>query len=708
MKEKNKPKKPKQIEASNAQDEKPFIPAHVHLPEITIKGVILGVFLAVVLAGSNAYLGLKMGQTVSASIPAAVISMTVLRLFRRSNILENNIVQTIASAGAVVASGAIFTMPALIFMGYWQRFDYFQITLVSVLGSILGILCSTPLRRTMIVESRLRFPEGVAAAEVLKAGEQAAQGAKDGASGTKNATGAIFLVIGTIASGIIKFCQTGLQIFGETISYWFRIGPAVTGFDCGFSLSIVAAGYIAGMSVCVNFIIGMFLAWCVGVPLYAIFSQGPIDFGLPMDASAMDFAMAIRGSKMRYIGVGTMLVGGFWVFLSLVKPMKVAVTSALSAFFAKRKESILRTEKDIPIMYALAGSFLMGIPLLYLFDLNLSPEILGVSASWYWTCLMILTALTLLIGFVCSAIGAYMAGIVGASSTPTSGITISAILIIAISCVFLLSGSVVFGAASAATLSLCASTIMVAGIVAVAASVGCDNLQDLKTGQLVGATPWKQQWTLLIGSVASALVISYILELLYQAYGIGGSFPREGMDPKYALAAPQATLMASVTQGIFERTLDWSIVGIGVFIGLAVLAVDQLILAKRKSSVRLSILAIALGIYLPPDTVLPLIIGGALSSLATRRLKKATPLKDQKALLEKTERQGVMFSAGMIAGDALMGIFLAIPFAAYQRTDVLAIVGPSFHSVGLVLGTGVFVAICFYLYRLARFDVTSK
>jgi putative OPT family oligopeptide transporter len=676
----------------------PFIPASQTLPEMTVKGIILGILLSMILAGSNAYLGLKMGQTISASIPAAVISMAVLRLFRASNILENNIVQTIASAGEVVAAGIIFTLPALIIMGHWQTFDYWQVTLVAITGGILGILFSIPLRRALIVEGDLKFPEGVATAEVLKAGEKRAS--------TEEGKGVRFLVTGALFSSFIKFCQSGLNVLSESAGLWFRAGGGVFGINVGFSLSMVGAGFIVGMKVAINLLLGAIIAWAITIPLYAFFSQGPQDFGLPADASAMDFAMAIRASKARFIGVGTMVFGGIWALASLIKPIRSALSASFEAV-RKAKAGLtvrpLRTEYDIPMTYVLLGVALMCLPLLLLFTHVLNAAHLSLSPTVYWMTIAFLIFAALFIGFICASIGGYMAGIVGSSSNPLSGITIAAILLVSVSLLVMLNSEMTFGVANKETLSLAAIVILVGGIVAVAASFSCDNLQDLKSGQLVGSTPWKQQFVLVIGALAGGIVVAPILQLLFEAYGIGGIFPRQGMDPNLALSAPQATLMASVAQGIFEHTLDKYLILIGIAIGIAVLILDRTIMARYHSKYRLSVLAVALGIYLPQDVILPLVIGGALSTWAQGALRKRNahlPKEELKQLEQKAERQGLLFSAGMIAGEALVGIVLAIPFATYQNTEVLSIVGPNFKQTATILGTLVFAAFCYHLYQL--------
>lgn len=675
----------------------PFIKSSENVPETTLKAIILGIILAIVLAGSNAYLGLKMGQTISASIPAAVISMAVLRLFKNSTILENNIVQTIASAGEVIAASTIFTIPALLVLQYWQTLDYWQITMVAVIGGILGVLFSVPLRRALIVEGGLTFPEGVATAEVLKAGASKNENEAGGGAG--------LLLGGAIGASIMKFLQSGFQLMSESISGWFKIGGSVFGFSNGLSLAMVGAGYIVGLKVAINLLIGALIAWGVIVPLYAYFG-GPEAFGLDASVSAQDFAMAIKGTKIRYIGVGTMVFGGIYAIFNLVKPIKAAVLSSFAAMKLARQglaEKPIRTEYDIPMTWVIGGTLLLSVPIMLLFNHVMGAANLPLSTLTYGLTLVFLTVAALVIGFICASIGGYMAGIVGSSANPLSGITIGAILLVSFLLLTFLGHEITFGVASKEVLSLAAVVIFIGGVVAAAASLSCDNLQDLKSGQLVGATPWKQQLTLIVGVVAGAAVVAPILQLLFDAYGIGGVFPREGMDTTKSLAAPQATLMASVAQGIFENKLDWELVLMGAGIGLIMVLIDRLILAPRASEYRLSALAIALGIYLPMDVTLPIIIGGVISYFARRSLTRKVASESSESrdrAFNASERKSLLFSAGMIAGDAMIGIFLAIPFAAYQSTSVFALVDDSFAQTAAILGTLAFAAFGYILYNL--------
>ena len=680
---------------TNEQEFQPYIPASQSIPEMTWKAIILGIILAVVLAGSTAYLGLKMGQTISASIPAAVISMTILRMFRQSTILENNIVQTIASAGYVVSSGIIFTIPALVVMGYWHEFGYWQITTIAVVGGIIGVLFSIPLRQALIINEKLKFPEGVAAAEVLKAGESVGSDEKGGVG---------ILALGAVCASVFKLLQSGLHVLGEGIQGWIHVGGSVFGLSTGFTFSMMGAGYIVGLKVAINLLVGAGIAWLIGVPLYTAFGS-PQDYGLGADASAFDFAMAVRSSKLRYIGVGTMIFGGLYAIFALVGPIRTAISSSFKAIQNSRlglAVQIPRTDFDIPMPIVLICVVALSVPVFIIFHNVLGAADLPISSNLYWITVTFLTLFSMIVGFICASIGGYVAGIVGSSANPVSGITIGAILAVSSLLLILLGGEITFGGVTKESLSLAAIVIMIGGVVATAAALSCDNLQDLKSGHVLGATPWKQQLTLIIGVIAGSAVIAPILGLLYEAYGIGDSFPRMGMDPTHSLAAPQAALMASVAEGVFSHSLDWPLVFIGSGIGLVLVLIDKGILGPLKSEYRLSVMAVALGIYLPMDVVMPLVIGGVVNFLAKKRLKSHKPRhgKNYSRIKASTERQGLLFASGLIAGDALTGISLAIPFAAYQSTSIMAVVGPSFHGTATVLGVLTFSCVCYYLYRL--------
>lgn len=666
---------------------KPYISSSRTLPEITVKAVILGVILAVVMAGANAYLGLKIGITVSATIPAAVISMAILRFFRNSNILENNIVQTAASAGEVIAAAVAFTLPALLMMKYWSHFPLFITTSIVIIGGLLGVLFSIPLRRAFLIENPLKYPEGIATGEVLKAGEASSQkSAKD-------------LLAGGLVACSVKFAQAGLMVVGESAHIWMRTSKTVVGIGNGLSLVMVAAGYIVGIEVALSMLIGNLGTWCFGVPLYGYI------YGIPEAGSAQEVAVTIWNSKLRMAGVGAMIIGGLWTLVHLVKPIKNALASSfalLSHLNVAGKKNIKRTERDIPMNYVLLGIAILILPLMYIFHINLKDANLGLSIPFHWTVVSIITFAALILGFIGSAISGYMSGIVGSSNNPLSGVTIMVILSVSLMLLLLLGNHIDFVDDKIKALGAGALTVIIGAVVANSASISCDNLQDLKAGQIVGATPWKQQVMLMLGVIAGAIAITPILDILFKAYGIGNTFPRAGMDPTQALAAPKAALMAALTEGVFARSLDWSMVFIGFGIAIGVILIDE-IMRRRNSRWRFPVLAVAIGIYMPLDVVVPLFFGGVIAFIAEKRLDRQRSKlgADYTSSAKSAQQRGVLFCSGLIAGEAMVGILLAIPFAAYQSTSLFSIAPQGFAPVALILGNVIFFGVGYYLLHIS-------
>lgn len=665
----------------------PHIPATQTLPEITFKATILSIILAIVMAGSNAYLGLKLGITVTATIPAAVISMAILKFFKNSNILENNIVQTATSAGEVIAAAVAFTLPALIMMQYWTHFPFFITTSIVIVGGLLGVLFSIPLRRAFIIENPLKFPEGIATGEVLKAGEASSkEGARD-------------LIFGGGLAAVAKFAQSGLMVLEESVHYWTYSLRTLFGFGTGLSLVMIAAGYIVGIEVGVSMLLGNIGVWCVGVPLYGYL------FGVPESGSSYEAAITIWNSKLRMIGVGAMIVGGIWTIIHLIEPIKNGVASSIAMLKHIRlneTHKIKRTDFDIPVTYVIAGICVLIVPLFFIFHYILDQSTLGLSPTLYWITVVTITLFTLIVGFIGAGIAGYMTGIVGSSNNPLSGVTIMAVLSISFILLFLLSTQINFHVEAGKALAAAGITIIVGAVMSNAAAISGDNLQDLKAGQIVGATPWKQQVMLMLGVIVGAVAITPILQVLYEAYGIGNSFPREGMDPTHALAAPKAAIMSAIAQGVFARSLDWTMIFIGFGLAVVIIALDTY-LKKKGSRWSFPVLAVALGIYMPQDIIIPLAFGGFVSYLASIRLNK------QRAALniefEKAEayakRRGVLFCSGLIAGEALVGILLAAPFAAYQSTTLFKIVPEGFHSIAVMLGAAVFLGTSYHLYAIS-------
>ncbi len=670
----------------------PYISASKNLPEVTVKAVVLGIILAVILAGSNAYLGLKIGLTVSACIPAAVISMAILRFFKNSNILENNMVQTIASAGEVLASGVIYTLPALILLNFWTYFPFLETVSIACIGGIMGVLMSVPLRRAMIIDNPLPFPEGVATAEVLKAGEGNGRGASD-------------LLISGIFAALIKLLQSGFQMIGETASAFTSVGSTMFGYGTGLSSALIGAGYIVGIRIGICFIVGSVIVWVFGIPIY-----GAI-YGLPEAESLAGTAQMIWAQKLRYIGVGAMIVGGVWTLITLIKPIIAAVKSSYEALqhtHLTEAAATPRTEKDIPMMYVLAGSLFLIIPVAIVFFYVLNKSHMPITTGLFATTVVFATVFSFFLGFLCSAIGGYMAGIVGSSSNPLSGVTIGGVLSVSFLLLLLLGTQIDFNIDPTAAATASAVAIIIGGVIACAAALSCDNLQDLKAGQLVGSTPWKQQALLIVGVIAGAIVITPILQLLYEAYGIGTSFPREGMDPTQALAAPQATVMASVAKGIFTHNLEWTYVILGGIIAIANIILNK-ILKSVGSDWTFPVLAIASGLYLPYTVSAAIFLGSLLSLLALKTIKaKKRSKKFTEEDVATCERRGLLFASGTIAGESLVGILLAIPFALYQSTDLFKIDLGFGGDTTMLLGAIVSGLFFFYFYKSASSPFSKK
>jgi putative OPT family oligopeptide transporter len=634
--------------------------------ELTPKAIALGAVLAVVLAAANAYLGLKVGMTVSASIPAAVISLGLFRLIRSGTILENNLVQTAASAGESLAAGVIFTFPALILIGYWDGFPYRQITGLALAGGLLGVAFSVPLRRVLLSMDELRFPEGVATAEVLQTGHRTQEGIG-------------LLALGAAAGGFLKVCQTGFQLVAGSVRGGVTTGNGVIAAGWDLSAALIAVGYIVRLNVASLVFIGGAISWWVAIPIYTA------QFGLPEGADGRillgyEAARMLWSTKIRYLGVGAMVVGGLWAIGRLAQPLIQAAFATRASLRRKARQRAVsedQTDRDAPLPVILGVIGLTALCLVPLLRMVLPGE--GASL---WIAIAIGLVLVLVAGFLFSAVAGYMAGLVGSSNNPISGITIATILLSA-SCLVLVVPGDPRGTAMA---------ILVGAVVCCAAAISGDNLQDLKAGQLVGATPYRQQVMQTVGVVAGALTLGPVLNLLYQAYGLGDRLPRPGMNPTQALPAPQATLMQSVAQGVFEHNLEWKIIAIGAGIAVAVIACD-LLLEKWKASFRMPVLAVAVGMYLPIELTVPICMGGLVATLSDRRTRD-----------RPSTNLGLLLASGLIAGEALAGIALAIPFAAARDTGILSLAPPGWEWVepwfGIAAMTG--IMIWFYLCNRRR------
>lgn len=646
------------------QQEAPLVPDTQSLPEITFKVVILSILLTVILTAANAYLGLKVGMTISASIPAAIIAMAILRLFKQSNVLEINIVQSAASSGEALTAGIAFTIPALLVIRYWENFDYITTFFIAALGGVLGVFFSIPLRKLLLADKSLHFPEGTAIGQVLKI------------SMKKSTDVSInHLIYAGGFGALISFLQTGLKVLANNFQIWAHAGKAVVGFSIGFSPTLIGAGYIMGVSAAFSILIGIILGWIVGVPVLSFFF--PVDPSL----SAMDAANQLWQEHVRYIGIGVMMIGSVWAGFALLKPMILNIKRSLKSVTKMDylvEYEMKRTENDIPINIVVIGVIGILIPTYLLLFLAIGQAGLGLSV-FEQAFLSNLSLLFILIGgLVFAAICAYFAGLVGSSASPVTSLVLVALILISSITMLLLNFWVDIDYSDSRLTSAAAYTIIVTAIVAAASAISNDTMQDLKAGKIVGATPWKQQVMILVGVLVGALVIPLVLQLLYSAYGLVG-VPDKIHDPEHMLAAPQAGLIAAVSQSIFTGGVNWRMMIVGVIVALLVLLIDK---KCRQHGYQLPVLAVGIGIYFPIDTSSALVLGGIFYYFLHRNIKKTK----EENIIEQADHRGILIACGLVAGAALMGVILAIPFVlAGGNSNILNIMPKNLDFLSHVL-----------------------
>ncbi|GAB1578270.1 OPT family oligopeptide transporter [Bordetella petrii] len=671
------------------------VPDSITLPELTVRGVIVGALITVVFTASNVFLGLKVGLTFSSSIPAAVISMSVLRMFRDANILENNMVQTQASAAGTL-SAVIFILPALVMMGHWQGFPFWQTLGICAAGGMLGVMFTIPLRHIMVVQSELPYPEGVAAAEILRVGSGGAETADPaaGAPGRPAATGMADILTGAGLAAAVSFAANGLRVLGDGVSLWFSAGAAVFRLPMGFSMALLGAGYLIGIVAGLAMLTGLVIAWGVAVPLLTALGS------MPAGQSLADYATGVWSAQVRFIGAGVIGVGAVWTLATLFMPMMRGIKASFAAFDrrgAAARQGAPRTEQDLSARWISLVTLVLVAILVATFAVFLRAE--PVSAGMVGTLVAYSVAFAFIFGFLVAAACGYMAGLVGSSTSPISGVGIVAIVLVSLLMLGLESGAGLLGSPEGVQLAIALAIFTTSAVVAVA-SISNDNLQDLKTGWLVGATPWRQQVALLIGCVVGAAVISPVLDLLYNAYGFADALPRPGMDAGQALSAPQATLMLAIAQGIFTHQLNWSMILIGMAVGLGLIAVDQVL--KRTCRVaRLPVLAVGIGIYLPPTVSAPLVVGAVLAWLLERALRRRAERAGQphEQYGELANRRGTLLASGLIVGESLVGVLMAAIIGATGSDAPLAVVGDGFAGAASWLGLAVFAGVAMLFYR---------
>ncbi|EMU7070767.1 oligopeptide transporter, OPT family [Campylobacter jejuni] len=609
-----------------------------NLPELTLRGLVLGSILTIIFTASNVYLGLKVGLTFSSSIPAVVISMAVLSLFKTSNILENNMVQTQASAAGTLSS-VIFVIPGLFMCGYWSEFPLWQTFMICLCGGGLGVLFTIPLRRTMVVESKLAYPEGRAAAEILKVANKD-QSSKKGKQGIKE------IALGSFIAAIFSLLSNGFKLAASESNFAFIWNKMAFGFSMGYSLALLGAGYLVGLAGAIALFVGMFLAWGIFTPYLS-------NFEFDSAKNAVDLASSVWSSKVRLIGTGAIAIAALWTLIELLKPVIEGIKEIVKNVKITNQEKNERTNIDLSLKSIFILFVLMVVGLFITFYSFVEDANLSIYYQMLFS--FVGTLVSVLIGFFVAAACGYMAGLVGSSSSPISGIGLIGVIISSI--VFLVLGVELFQDPMLSKFAV-ALAIFTTSVILATAAISNDNLQDLKTGHLVGATPWKQQVALLVGCVFGALAIVPVLNLLYQAYGFVGAMPREGMDASSALAAPQANLMSTIAQGIFHHNIEWGYMAFGVFVGILMIIIDKILKGTQKMS--LPPLAVGIGIYLPPAVNIPLVIGGILKYIVMQHLtKKYAKNSHKEEKLASCEQRGTLFASGLIVGESIFGVIVA-------------------------------------------------
>jgi putative OPT family oligopeptide transporter len=641
--------------------------------ELTYRGVVLGAVITVLFTAANVYLGLKVGLTFASSIPAAVISMAVLRAFRRSTIWENNIVQTVASAAGTLSS-IIFVLPGLVMIGWWTGFPFWQSFGICVFGGILGVMYSVPLRRAMVTGSDLPYPEGVAAAEVLRVGASAGDHGASTAAVAENKAGFATILWSSVASAAFA-AVIGTRLFVSDVAGYVRAGAGVTGLDIGLSLALVGVGHLVGVTVGVAMLAGIVLAWGVLVPVMSAMH--------PATADVAALANDVFRHQVRFIGAGTIGVAAIWSLGRLAGPVVTGVISSLAAArtrSAGQGDTLPITERDIPLNVVIIVSALCLIPLAVLLVAFLTGSVIASA-----TVPLVIGALVYIVlaGIIVAAVCGYMAGLIGSSNSPVSGLAILTVLGAA-----LLLVAVARPGDPNAGKVLVAFALFVTAIIINIATISNDNLQDLKTGQLVGATPWRQQLALVFGVVFGAIVIPPILDLLNHAYGFTGS-PIHGITAQ-PLAAPQATLISALANGVITGQLPWNLIGIGALIGLVVVAIDEIL--RRTVRRQFPPLAVALGIYLPMAVTIMVVVG-AFAGKAYNSWVASRPNGDA------AKRLGVLLASGLIVGESLFGVILSGIIVASKKDAPLGLVGDDFQTAATWIGGIAFVVVVVGLYR---------
>ncbi|MEO6799229.1 MAG: oligopeptide transporter, OPT family [Rhodanobacter sp.] len=647
--------------------------------ELTVRGVIIGIAITIVFTAANVYFGLKAGLTFSTSIPAAVISMAILKAMRDATIQENNIVQTVASAAGTL-SAIIFVLPGLVIVGFWTGFPFWISAGICATGGILGVMYTIPLRRALVTDSDLPYPEGVACAEVLKVGAGEAPAA-DGAVAVETGGAGLKAVLwGSIVSAVF-YVIVQTRVFASSVADYFRVGSdraGATGFDFGLSFALFAIGHLVGLWVGIAMLLGAAIGWAWAVPYFTHLHW--------VAGDAATVAQAGWSHYVRFIGAGAIGVAAIWTLAKLMKPLVSGLAGAMKASRARKSgtlDELPRTEHDMPIGLVGIISLLCLIPIGYLlWHFSVNNGLGGAT----WTLVIGGVAFVVLLSFVVSAVTGYMAGLIGSSNSPLSGIGILVVVIVALLLVIGVKPFLPPGADKA----LVGFALFITSIVFAVASIANNNLQDLKTGQLVDATPSMQQWALVIGVLVGAVVIPPVMDLLQHTYGFLGA---PGADPSRALPAPQAGLISALAQGVITGNVPWNMIGLGAGIGVAIIILDEVLGMTRKGP-RLPPLAVGLGIYLPTSTTLMVVVGALVGAWFDRRACQR-PTEEAEA----TRQLGVLLASGLIVGESLLAVIFAGAVAFSGNDAPIALVGKGFQTPAIWIGGVVFAATVAVLYR---------
>jgi putative OPT family oligopeptide transporter len=663
--------------------------------ELTLRALVLGCLLAVIFTAANTYLGLKVGLTFASAIPAAVISMAILRMFKTSTIWENMTVQTVASVGGAMSS-IIFVLPGLVMVGWWLDFPFWESVLICVFGGVLGVTFSIPLRRALVVEANLPYPEGVAAAEVLTVGSRGSEQTESAVR--ENAAGLWVVVTGAVVSAGYALLVAGRVFAGEAARFFklpAALGGGATGLGFGMQFALLGAGHLIGLSVGLAQLFGLILAWGIAVPILTspdtiawLTANGipSIATTLPPGVGAEDLAGTVWSREVRFMGAGVIGVAAIWTLIKLAGPLIGGLTSALAAN-ARRShgEALDRTEQDIPLPLVglISLACLVGIAGILAWFAQGNPTLAGSTALLVGGGLVYV----IVIGFAVAAICGYMAGLIGSSNSPVSGVGILAVVIASV-----LMLGVLALAGVPADPSVVAFALIVTAIVFAVAVIANDNLQDLKTGQLVGATPWRQQTALIVGVGAGALVIPLILNLLNQAFGFAGGPPGIADEP---LAAPQATLISALARGVIGGDLRWDLIGLGAVIGAVIILLDAVLNAAMKGRMKLPPLAVGIGFYLPAAVTTMLVIG-AIAGWVYDRAIKTTRFADV------GRRMGVLLASGLIVGESLFLVMTAGVIVSTGDDAPFAMLPEGSTWPAMLSGIAVFAGLTFALYAWVR------